>query len=77
MARRRSRSNLLGLGTGASLHVAHEGKKSHTHKWGTRRMSCYVTTTDGQKFLEKSTMQVCRCGATQSPVMVKRIEVTE
>ena len=74
-SRRRSRSALLGLGTGASLHVSHDGKKKHHHTWGTRKLTCYVTTSDGRRYLEKSTMPVCRCGATQSPEIVSRVEV--
>jgi len=48
---------------------------SHVHHWRERRLRCYVTTADGEQYIQHSTMKVCRCGATESPVNTKRTPI--
>ena len=64
-SRRRGRT-----GTSMVVHTIHND--AHKHRWGTRHITAYVTSSEGERYIQHSTMQVCRCGATQSPVNTKR-----
>jgi len=57
---------------GTSMQVE---RRSHTHKYTNMPVTTYVTKPDGTRWVETTKVPRCRCGDTQSPIMVNRTQL--